>query len=53
MNDCLNNFKSIEEIENFFGESEETMKKCNKCPNLIYENGTMFCQKISSEESEG
>lgn len=52
MDDCLNNYKSIEEIENFFGESDESIKKCNRCPNLIYENGTMFCQKIHLEERE-
>lgn len=48
MNDCLNNFTDSE-IQEYFGESEESMKKCNKCPHLIYEDGTMTCEKISEK----
>lgn len=51
MNDCLNNYNDSE-ISTYFAESEESMKKCNKCPNLIYEDGTMTCKKIV-EQGEG
>ena len=32
MTDCLNNYKDSE-ISNYFAESDESLKKCNKCPN--------------------
>lgn len=51
MNDCLNNFE-ISDIYNYFGESDETIKKCNKCPHLVYENGTMSCDYINNAENK-
>lgn len=51
MNDCLNNFE-ISDIDNYFGESDETIKKCNKCPHLVYENGTMSCDYITDNNEE-
>lgn len=45
MTDCLNNYKDSE-ISNYFAESDESLKKCNKCPNFVYEDGTMTCKKI-------
>ena len=51
MKECLNNYNE-EDIEKFFGESDESMKKCNKCKNLIYENGTLTCSFLSEENND-
>ena len=48
-NKCLNNYKNSEEIDMYFGESEESLKNCNKCGNLIYDNGTIMCKLINDE----
>lgn len=48
MNECLNNYTN-DQIETYFGESEESMKKCNNCPHLKYEDGTITCDKLNKE----
>ena len=40
---CLNNFNK-EEIQKYFGESEESLKVCNKCSNFVYEDGLVRCK---------
>lgn len=45
---CLNNY-SDEDIIRYFGESDESIKKCNKCPYLYYEDGIMQCKKINKD----
>ncbi len=47
-NGCKNNFTN-EEIEKYFGESEETMDICNSCPYCSYKNGLVTCTKPEEE----
>lgn len=47
---CLHGYQSKEEIQQHFCESEESMKICNNCKFLQYENGMMSCSK--GDESE-
>lgn len=48
-NDCLNDYNDSE-IQTYFGESDESIKKCNKCKHLVYEDGTMTCDKINEKD---
>lgn len=48
---CLNNY-SKSEINRYFGESEESIKNCNKCSNFTYENGTITCKLAEGEEND-
>ena len=43
---CKNNYTQ-EEINEYFGESEESIKKCNGCPNFTYDNGLCTCSKAN------
>lgn len=52
MNDCLNNYNNISDITEYFGESDESIKKCNKCPHLVYEDGTMSCDYINNSDEK-
>jgi hypothetical protein len=52
VNDCLNNYTNTSDITEYFGESDESIKKCNKCPHLVYEDGTMSCDYINNSSDE-
>lgn len=45
---CINNC-NIEEIERYFGESEEFMENCSSCPNFRYSNGIIVCKKLNDK----
>lgn len=49
---CLNNF-SKSDIQKYFAESEDSIKKCNKCQYMTYEDGIMTCEKLVEIEEEG
>lgn len=46
---CLNEFTDDTFIESFG--NDEATKKCEKCPNFVYESGTLICKKFNSEEN--
>ncbi len=46
MNDCLNGYENSE-ISLDFAESEESLKKCGKCPHFHYEDGLTTCDKLN------
>ena len=41
---CKMNFNNNEEFSNHFCESEESMKVCNSCEHLGYEDGVTYCK---------
>lgn len=43
---CKNNY-SQETFFESFGKDDEELKKCNSCPNMEYECGTMTCKKFN------
>ena len=47
MKDCLNGY-STNEISTYFAESDESLKKCAKCPHFQYEDGLTTCDKLNS-----
>ena len=46
--DCKNGFKTEEEVEKGFCESEETSKKCEKCSHFFYDPscGVVTCDLL-------
>lgn len=51
MKDCLNGY-STNEISTYFAESDESLKKCAKCPYFHYEDGLTTCDKLNSTGGE-
>ena len=41
---CKNQYTQ-DEIDNYFGESEDSVRGCNGCPNFQYVNGLCTCTK--------
>lgn len=53
MNDCLNGYLD-NEIDAYFGESEESLKKCGRCPHFTYEDGMGTCNKLNGgDDNDG
>ena len=46
-NSCLNNF-TLETFNESFGVDDLHVKKCNNCPNMIYDNGILGCKKFNN-----
>ena len=42
---CLNDF-TTETFNESFGSDDSQLKKCNNCPNMVYEDGIMTCKKF-------
>ena len=47
MCECPNNYTEETFFESF-GKDDEEVKKCNKCPYMNYEDGTLTCEKFSN-----
>ena len=43
---CKNNYNQGTFYESF-GKDDEDLKKCNSCPNMVYECGMVTCKKFS------
>lgn len=48
---CLNNY-DFTNIEQLFAESEESLKKCNNCEHLSYDNGIIECKLCKSSNNQ-
>lgn len=45
-NECLNGY-SDSDIATYFAESDESLKKCGRCPHFKYEDGMGTCDKLN------
>ena len=42
---CLNDYTKETFFESF-GKDDSEMRKCNNCPNMVYDNGILTCTKF-------
>lgn len=47
-NDCKNNY-TFEQYLTEFALDENDLRKCNKCKNFQYEDGTASCSKFDNQ----
>ena len=46
---CLNNYDKSSYVTEF-ASTDESLKKCNKCPNMSYEDGIATCNLFTENE---
>ena len=44
---CLNSYQSSDVFFEKFGNDDEELRKCEKCPSLTYEDGVMSCSMFN------